>query len=187
MPRPLKVFTVHSHASYVPPHIINDVIGAPSHIRQGNIYVVARTKKDASAFLDKKLGGRYAVSVIDEARGNHFDAFMDGTAYLDTDSPVFEGAVVVSWGRGSQTYAAESINGWVVVGETTHIDPENERNLLKKPVFVAAAPVAKPVRITIELDADTDPAIVAEITKVGMSVIVASGIDEKATGTVIES
>lgn len=190
MARPLKVFTVHSHASYVPHHIINDVIGAPSHVRQGNIFVVARTKKDASTFLGEKLGGRYKVSEIDEARGIHFEAFAAATSYLSTEADAYEGRIAVSWGRGNETYAVETfIHGWKVVGETTHQDPENERNFLKKPIFVPAKPEPKPVRLVIELDAHTDPRVI-EVLRAASSVFVkdaSSPVGKVASGKVVES
>lgn len=188
MARPLKVFAVHGHASYVPHHIINDVIGAPSHIRQGNIYVVARTKKDASQFLGEKLGSRYKVSEIDEARGIHFEAFMNATAFLDVNSPVFEGAVAVSWGNGGERFAVETVNGWTLVGETTHQDPENPRRYLQKPIFVPVKVAPKPVRVTIELDADMDPELVAKLLAGGRCTIAFGRITAReVVGKVVES
>lgn len=189
MARPLKVFTVHGHASHIPPGIINDVLGAPSHIQQGGIFVVARTKKDAAQFLGDKLGGRYKTSEIDEATGNHITAFLDATRFLCTTSDVYEGKIAVSWGQGSQGYAVETfINGWEVVGETTHKDPANPHLFLQKPIFVPANAPAKPVRITIELDADSDASIVAELIKAG-KVFLEPSVDSGrfVLGKVVES
>lgn len=168
MARPLKVFTVEGHLSHLPARIINDTLGAPKHVSQGRIYVVARTKKDASQHLSDKIGSPFKVSELHEASGNHLDAFRAATAFLETTSDIYDGAVAVSHGTGSEKFAVPSAStdtGWIVVGETTHKDPANPRNFLRKPIFVPADAPTKPVRITIELDADADPDIVAELIK----------------------
>lgn len=168
MPRPLKIFTVEGHAAHVPSRIINDVIGAPSHVRQGNVYVVARTKKDATHFLSTKLKMHWKVSEIREASGNHLDAFTNATRFLSTISDAYEGSVAVSWGNGGERFAVPVMGIWTLVGETTFKDPARHpesRKLLPKPIFVPAKPAPKPVRVTIELDTDSDPQIIADLIK----------------------
>lgn len=173
MPRPLKVFTVHGHVSHLPARVINGVLGAPSHITQGRIYVVARSKKAASQRIAELFGGRpHSTSVIDEARGDSLVAFTGATTFLDTDSDLSEGTVATSWGPGGdERFAVLLSNDWIVVGHTTYQDPGNPRKHLFKPIFVPVVqeekPKAEPVRITIELDADADPVIVAELITAG--------------------
>lgn len=186
MARPLKIFTVESHVSHISPRIINDVLGAPRHVCQGEVYVVARTKKDAGKFLLDAGLGDWRTGVIHEASGNHLVAFLDATAYLGTTSDVYEGKVAVSWDSGGERFAVLIGDTWTLVGETSYRDPTNPRGLLSKPIFIPATPPAKPVHLVIELDPNTDPAVI-ETFRVGLSVFVNSSISDRATGTVVDS
>jgi hypothetical protein len=185
MPRPLKIFTVEGRVAHLPSHVINDVLGAPRHINQGHVYVVARTKKDATHYLSTALKTHWKVSEIHEASGNHLEAFINGARFLGTDHDSYESKVAVSWGRGGERFAVPIEDTWTLVGETTHRDPANPRNLLKRPFFVPATPAPKPVRLVIELDADTDPAVI-ERFRAGLSVLVNTQ-DVRALGMVVES
>jgi len=176
MARPLKIFTVHGHVSHLPSTIINDVLGAPRHVSQGRIYVVAHTKKAASARLAEVLGGRpHPTNVIDEASDTGLVAFIEATAFLGTDSDLHDGTVAASYGNGDKRFAVLLSGGWTLVGHTTYKNPENERDFLSKPVFVPIAqeekPKAEPRRVTIEFDADMDPELIERLIGIGRCTI----------------
>ena len=157
MPRPLKIFTVDSYVSHISPKIINDVLGAPWHISQGHVYVVARTKKDAARFLSDAGLGNWKTGVIHETNGNHLVAFTSATGFLGTNADTYEGNVAVACDvLGGDRFAVPGPGGWEVVGETTFKDPENPRRRLNRPWFVPVDRTPhKPIRLVIELDADT--------------------------------
>jgi hypothetical protein len=190
MARPLKIFKIESHVAHIHPRIINDVLGAPRHVQQGNVYVVARTKAEATRFLVDAQLGSWRTSNIHEASGNHLVAFLDATAYLGTTSDVYEGKVAISWGIGGERFAVPIglDDDWTVVGETTYKDPANPRKHLDKPVFVPAAPPAKPVRLVIELDADMDPELIERLIATKRCTIAFGRIStHEVVGKVVES
>lgn len=160
MPRPLKVFTIEGCYSHAP-HAALKALGAPSHITQATMYVAARTKKDALQYLNNATRGNFKSHEMHEASGNSLDAIRAGGYFFDDND---EGRVAIMWGRGSGgKVVVPSADGWTVVGEVTHQDPENERNFLRKPIFVHAKPAPKPIRLVIELDADTDTGVAAKL------------------------
>lgn len=179
MARELKIYTVEGRYSHAPQDALN-ALQAPSHIRQATMYVIARTKKDAVQYLNDATRSNFKLREMHLAMGNNLDAILTGSSYLSEEKEV-----AITWGRGSQNVVIQGPGGWKLVGETIRIIPGERRTLLK-PVFRAIDPTPAPVRITIELDANTDPAVI-ETFQAGLSVIIASSINDKATGTVVES
>lgn len=182
MARPLKIFTIEGCYSHLPAELLG-LLGAPKHITQGDIYVLAITKKDAAERLSKAAGGTVRPGHIHETAGNDIMAVVDGTSFLRD-----EGDIVAMWGRGSKNVAVSRGSQWFLVGETTHKDPANPRNWLNKPIFVPVEPKPEPVRLVIELDADMDRELIEKLLVPGARCAVAFGrIDRhEVVGKVIE-
>lgn len=160
MPRALKIYTVQSHASFAPYAALRTV-GAPSHVQQANMYVAAHNKADAARFLNEAGAQMISPRHIFEARGYCFEVLRDNTDVLGA-----ENGIAVMWSRSSSggKVAVKRDGNWAVIGEATYIDPSNTRRVLDHPIFLSAEDIsAKPVRITIELDADMDPELVARL------------------------
>lgn len=156
MARELKSFTIEGCYSHLPREIL-DVLGAPSHVNQGDIYVLARTKKDAAERLSRLLNGPVQPRWIHEGRGNSVEAIASATSFYQD-----EGDIVALRSSSPSKVAVPRGGQWFLVGETTYQVP-GERKFLPKPIFVPVEKPAEPVRITIELDADMDPDLVARL------------------------
>jgi hypothetical protein len=179
MARPLKIFTIESHLSLAP-HDALKALGGPSHIIQASMYVIARTKKDAAQFLINAGHTGCRADHVHETWSNYAVALREATSFLQA-----EGAVAIM-SDSNRRVVVPGLHGWEVVGEFTFRDPENSHRMLPKPRFIIDKQrQVRPVRLVIELDADTDPAVI-ESFRVGLSVFVNSSIDDRAVGTVVE-
>lgn len=177
MARPLSIHTIQTCDSFLPQNALK-ALGAQLHDTQGAVYVVARTKKDATERLSTATGGRVRPTSVFPGTGFDVEAVATATTFLNS-----EGDLIAMQNRKVAVCRGGS---WFLVGKISYKDPASPHKLLQKPIFVPVATPAKPVRITIELDVNTDPAVIKTFL-VGHSVIVASSISDKATGKVVES
>ncbi len=182
MPRPLKTFIVEGNVSHAPQGALK-ALGVPSHIQQASLLVVARTKKDAAQFLvDAGDTGRRPEH-LRETSWNYVTALQAATGFLTHESNV---VALRSMGQGP---IAVAFGGqWSAVGEFTHRHPDTGKYSVM-PIFVPSSqsePV-KPVRITIELDADTDPVVIEDLRASAALHIMASLSGATALGKVVKS
>lgn len=155
MPRELKSFTIQTSSSF-PKQTVMRALGAERQ-SQADLYVLARTKKDAIARLSEHMGTRAAPASVYEGRGDVVEAIAEATSFYEG-----EGDMIATVGiAGNRNVAVLRGGQWHAVGETTHRDPGKPGKFLQKPIFVPVEqPPAQPVRITIELDADTPADVV---------------------------